>query len=299
MKKVLLTGGSGFIGSHLIKKLRDENCEIASMGRTIVKSCDNYLVNDFTDLDEIRDIIYKSEPDYIFHLAGSVSLDMQSSLKLNTIFGHNILNSLSILGLENKIKVMFVGSAAEYGIVPHTEMPVSESTSTIPFSNNGISKLASTLDAISWCGDKKNLTVVRPFTVIGEGLPEYLAIGNFIKQIAIGYDGMTLKTGNLSTSRDFIDVLDLVEILWKLINTKNSYGEIFNICSGKPVVISEILEYIAYKVKININIETSNELVRDRDMQVHYGSNKKLMELIGPMKLISWRESIDRIVLKL
>ena len=85
----------------------------------------------------------------------------------------------------------------------------------------------------------------------------------------------------------------------KLINIKNSYGEIFNICSGKPVLISEILEYIASKVKININIETSNDLVRDRDMQVHYGSNKKLIELIGPMKLISWRETIDRMVLKL
>ena len=271
-----------------------------TIGRVEVKHCRSFIVQNFNDYDKIINLVIDIKPAIIFHLASVINnYSIHESILINTLFPSALLEAVDKIKAKVDTKLIMVGSAAEYGIVPFTEMPVSESTSTIPFSNNGISKLASTLDAISWCGDKKNLTVVRPFTVIGEGLPEYLAIGNFMRQIAIGYDGMTLKTGNLNTSRDFIDVLDLVEILWKLINTKNSYGEIFNICSGKPVLISEILEYIASKVKININIETSNDLVRDRDMQVHYGSNKKLIELIGPMKLISWRETIDRMVLKL
>ena len=299
MKKALLTGGSGFIGSHLIAKLKNENCDIVCMGRTAVDSCDNYIINDFANIDETRDIVNTVQPDYLFHLAGSVCLDFQNSFRVNTIFGHNILKSISLLGLETKIKILFVGSAAEYGIVSQSDMPVTESTPTYPYSNHGISKLASTLSAISWSGDKKHLSVVRPFTVIGDGVPEYLAVGNFINQITNGYDGMTLKTGDLSTARDFVDVEDVVEIFWKLINNKKSYGQVFNICSGRPVMISEILEYIIDKVKIDINIQTSSDLIREIDMPVHYGSNKKLIELIGPMKFISWKESIDKIVLEL
>ena len=296
MKKVLVTGASGFIGTHLINKLQNENCCVESMGRTVVESLKNYLIKDYTNLNEIRKIIAKSEPDYIFHLAGSVSLDLYSSLKLNTIFGHNILNSLSLLGFEHKTKVLFVGSAAEYGIVAESDMPVTELTKTNPFSNNGISKLASTQDALSWCNNKKNITIVRPFTVIGEGLPNYLAVGNFIKQISKGYDGMTLKTGNLNTSRDFVDVSDVVEIFWKLINNKNAYGQVFNICSGQPIMISEILQYISKKVNINLNFEISEDLVRERDMPVHFGSNNKLLQVIGPFEFIPWKDSIDKIL---
>jgi len=299
MNKVLLTGGSGFIGSHLITKLKSENCDVACMGRTVVDSCDNFIVNDVTDINEIREIVNTVRPDYLFHLAGSVCSDFQDALRINAILGHNILESISLSGLDTKTKILFVGSAAEYGLVSQANMPVTEITATQPYSSYGISKLASTLNAVSWSNQKRHLSVVRPFTVIGSGMPTYLAVGNFINQITHGYDGMTLKTGNLDSARDFIDIEDVVDIFWKLVNNHESSGQVFNLYSGSPITISEILEYIIYKVKIDINIETSDSLLRKIDMPIHYGSNKKLVELIGPMKFISWKESIDKIVAKL
>ena len=92
-----------------------------------------------------------------------------------------------------------------------------------------------------WQQSHRKLVVVRPFNIIGENIPKHLAIGNFYSQIQlIPYEGI-LKTGNLNIKRDFIDVYDVVCIMWKLINNNKAYGEVVNICTGTPSLLIDLV----------------------------------------------------------
>ena len=139
---------------------------------------------------------------------------------------------------------MMIGSAAEYGLVSVDQLPITENLTPKPYNLHGISKFAQTQIALSWYKPKRSLVVVRPFTIIGPGMPNYLAIGSFLQQIQSISDRGTLKTGNLNTARDFINVFDAAHLIWELINNENSYGEIINLCRGTSVPIIDIIKYM-------------------------------------------------------
>ena len=84
----------------------------------------------------------------------------------------------------------------------------------------------------------------------------------------------SLITGNLNTKRDFIDVHDVVSLMWKLINNSNAYGEIVNICSCKATSILEILNYVIKLSGKNITISSVEVRMRKNDMLIHFGDNQ-------------------------
>jgi len=295
-KNILVTGGNGFIGRHLITYLKKLNHNISNLGSTPIDGISFFKLHDPINFNDVENAILLSRPEIIFHLAGSKpSSNLETSFTTNTLYGIKILECLEHLKMEHYCKILFVGSAAEYGVIKERQLPVKETTLANPLTPYGISKLATSNLAVKWQKKGRHITVVRPFTILGSNMPTHMALGNFINQIEIN-KCKELQVGNLSTQRDFIDVRDFVKIIYRLMHIPSSAGQIYNICSGKSIFIKDILEYYIKKTKSNIEIKTNTNLLRQNDMSIHYGSNKKLSNILDPINLIDWKASVDEII---
>ena len=299
--KVLITGASGFIGGHFVKYLHGLNAEIYSLGRTRVDGAINYSFESLLNIESLTKIILKVEPDYCLHLVGSSQENnLQLAFEANTIIGDNLLKAITLAELSEHTKCLFFGSAAEYGLVHEHDLPISEKYCGSPYNAHGISKLAQTYNTIAWgrCEGGK-VIVVRPFTVLGEKIPKFMAVGNFLNQITSIVNNNKkgeLRTGDLNTARDFIDVDDLVYVCWKLLNSDQAYGKVINICSGESVNIRDILNFMIDFTGVHANVLTSKSKLRSFDMKNHYGDNSHLKKIIGEYEFTHWEESIKKML---
>ena len=144
----------------------------------------------------------------------------------------------------------------------------------------------------------KNIIYVRPFNVIGKGMSKDLSLGNFNRKIELIKKKIKKKIEirNPYAARDFIDVADTAIIILKLIKNNKSYGKYINICSGKSVKIKKILEYMILLSNQDIEIKSENATQKNQDMNIYYGDNKKLIQLIGDFKFISWKKTVRKMM---
>jgi nucleoside-diphosphate-sugar epimerase len=297
---VLLTGASGFVGQYLVNFFLEKKFNVSSLGRSEVANVTNYILPHHWGNNDITRIIAEAKPDYLFHLAGnSQSNSCLESFNINTCFGLNLLEALSATGLNQKTKCLFFGSAAEYGLVEDAESPLSESINCRPYSYYGSSKLAQTQYAATWGKLKGQIVIVRPFTVLGKNMSDKMAIGNFARQInEIGKTGKKgiLHTGNIDISRDFVDVSDVVELCWKLVNLDDANGQVVNICSGKPTSLREMIGYMINLASVDISLKTEEKRLIKVDVRTHFGDNKKLLGLVGNFEFIPWKVSVKKML---
>ncbi|MEM9681010.1 MAG: NAD-dependent epimerase/dehydratase family protein [Bacteroidota bacterium] len=279
----MITGAGGFCGGYLIPYLHERGLEVYTLGMKPVSNKHHYLT-DIADLSYLVSLIQSIKPQYIFHLAG-VTISQTPALfyEVNAVYAATLLHALEIAGYED-CPVLLVGTSAEYGLVNQEQLPINEAMPANPYSHYGISKLSQTLMGLALSKRGRPLVMVRPFNIIGCGMPEYLSIQSFVKQIADIIHGRQLpilKVGNLSSSRDFIDIKDVVEAYWKLIQEKDAYGQIINICSGQDIVIRDILLKLVELSGLDIEIQITSNRVKSIDVPVHYGDPEKLRGLIG------------------
>ncbi|MDC0080533.1 NAD(P)-dependent oxidoreductase [Flavobacteriaceae bacterium] len=299
--KIIITGAGGFLGQHLINYLHktiNEDFSIYSLGNKKIPNCKNYNIDDILDKEQINLAISSIKPDYLFHLAGTSdkSLDEESIKSVNIIYANNLLSSLEKNNLHNHTKIIIVGSSAEYGNINPNDLPINEDLKPKPKSIYGKTKYEQTLNSIFWQQRHRKLVVVRPFNIIGENIPKHLAIGNFFSQIHLMPEKGFLKTGNLNIKRDFIDVFDVVCIMWKLINSNKAYGEVVNICTGIPSPLIDLVNLMINLSKKEIKCIIEKSRVRNDDIIVHYGDNKKLINMIGNYEFIFWKKTINKIM---
>tara|TARA_B100000282_G_scaffold147141_1_gene105943 strand:- start:4380 stop:5288 length:909 start_codon:yes stop_codon:yes gene_type:complete len=298
---IVITGAGGFLGQHLINYLNktlSKDFSIFSLGNKKVPNCKNYNIDDITDKEQINLAISSIKPDYLFHLAGTSdnSLDDDSIKSVNITYANNLLSSLEKNNLHNHTKIIVVGSSAEYGPIKHNDLPINEGLKPKPKTIYGKTKYEQTLNSILWQQSHRKLVVVRPFNIIGKNMPKHLAIGNFYSQIHLmPYKGI-LKTGNLNIKRDFIDVFDVVCIMWKLINNNKAYGEVVNICTGIPSLLIDLVNQMISLSEKKIKCKIEKNRVRNDDIKVHYGDNKKLISIIGNYEFIFWKKTIIKIM---
>ncbi len=221
--KVLVTGASGFCGSHLISRLeREPGVEIAGLDRGAASGSPclaQYFQADMCDRAAIESIVESFAPDRVFHLAG-VSATSSSP---DSIYEANVTGTVYLL--ETLVqrapgcKVLLAGSAAEYGPVFPECLPVTENTPCRPMGAYGISKYAATLigiDHFNKYGLK--VAIARPSNIIGPGVPKTLVVGALLDraQKALAFPDPEVKVGDYDSERDFVDVRDVVDALHPL-----------------------------------------------------------------------------------
>jgi nucleoside-diphosphate-sugar epimerase len=277
--RALMTGASGFIGSRLAIFL-------AAEGVNVVRIKHAALNKGFAG---IENIIKDNRPDVVFHLAGTFQASCASDmLEANCLFAAKLLDAVKASGMGCRIVLM--GSAAEYGPVEESALPILEEQPARPETLYGISKFSQTMIGMAFAREGMDVVVARPFNVLGVGMSDFLAIPGFARQlreIKSGNAPAVLKTGNLDTSRDFISVNSCVQALWLLAKAKGASGRIVNICSGKARSIRSIVEQMINMAGLSVRMEVDDSRMRRSDPRVNFGDPSLLRSLTGYVPVLT------------
>jgi GDP-4-dehydro-6-deoxy-D-mannose reductase len=296
MERVLITGITGFVGSHLSEFLLDKNVEIYGIERwrskteniDHIKDKLKLIKADIRDAHSIENVIKNVEPNYIFHLAAQSFVPMSwnapvETLETNIIGTVNLLEGVRKSEIDPKIHI--AGSSEEYGMVYPNELPIKETNPLRPLSPYGVSKVAQ--DRLGYQYHKSyglKIVITRAFNHTGPRRGEAFVTSNFSKQIAEIEKGIKkpeISVGNLEAKRDFTDVRDIVKGYWLAIN-KCEYGEVYNLCSGKARSIKDVLDLLISLSKVKkIKIVQDPSRMRPSDVPILQGDFTKFHERTG------------------
>lgn len=243
---VLVTGAGGFIGRHLCAALAAGGVELAAIGSAA--SAARCEVDAFFEVDGVPDartlaeLLDRVRPEQVYHLAGTARASSADVLyAVNLLYGVRLLEACA--ALSEPPRVIFAGSAAEYGPAPGPAHRFSESDPTRPLNTYGASKLAQTLHACAQ--GRVPIVVARMFNPVGEGMPVSTALGRFLDQIAcMPPDGGVIECGPLHALRDVSDVKDVARALVSLGRAPSASG-VYNLCSGEPTRMSELADALS------------------------------------------------------
>lgn len=301
--KALITGVNGFVGTYLEDLLLSQNIEVWGSSRQKLDYPNNKLNRiqlDFNSEDSIVNSINELEPDLIFHLAAQSSVkkswdNITSTLESNIISSSRLYEAIRQSTVANTVKILSVGSSEEYGIVSRDNIPICEDAVLNPINPYGISKVSQYMLAKLYCSFGMHIVHVRSFNHIGPGQGLGFVAADFSNQIARIESGLmdpTLSVGNLSAKRDFLDVRDIVHAYSKIIFSGIS-GEVYNICSGIPIAISEMLEILVELSTCEIEIKINPDLMRSVDIPLYVGSNEKIKDLINWSQHFSIEKTLE------
>jgi len=312
---VMVTGAEGFIGQYLVRFLAEEgNSVIATWyneenAKKLPKSENvKALKCDVRNKKTFEKIIGKYAPTYIYHLAAQ-SFPTKSwedpwyTIETNVIGTVNLFET--IRALKHDAKVFVACSSAEYGLVEAEDIPVKENHLLQPLHPYGVSKVAQDLLAYQYY---KNFgircTRGRIFNTTGPGKTND-APNDFASQIVEIEKGKREKifVGNLDTERDFTDVRDMVRAI-VLATLKGKDGECYNLCSGRPIKIRNVLDTLIGLSNAHIEVVVDEKKLRPSDEKIILGDNSKLVAQTGwkpeiPMYrtlediLNYWRQNIE------
>ncbi len=293
--KALITGISGFAGSHLAEYLLSLNFEVFGTikWRSRLENIEHILDKiklfecDIRDASAVKYVLNESKPDYIFHLAAQSYVPFSwraPSETLNT----NILGELNIFEGVRELKIdpfiHIAGSSEEYGLVYPEEIPIKETNPLRPLSPYAVSKIAQDLLGYQYY-KSYGLKVIRTraFNHTGPRRGEVFVSSNFARQI-IEIEKKkrepTIYVGNLEAVRDFLDVRDVVRGYYLSLK-KGTPGEVYNIASGKGIKIKELLNKLIEMTEQNIKIVTDPSRLRPSDVELLIGSNEKFKNATG------------------
>jgi len=292
-KTALITGITGMVGSHLADFLLDNTDwdifgmyrwrspldNIAHLIPRINKKDRIHLVyGDLRDYLSINDVVGKSNPDYVFHLAAQSYPRTSFESPLDTLETNiqGTAHVLEALRLNKSHATIHVCSSSEvFGRVPKEKLPIDEECTFHPASPYAISKIGTDMvgryyaEAYGMC-----VMTTRMFTHSGPRRGDVFAESTFAKQIAMIEAGMippVLKTGNLDSLRTFADVRDAVRAYYMLVTHNPTAGEYYNIGGTHTCTIGEMLQtLLSFSSVKDIKIETDPERLRpiDADLQV-------------------------------
>ena len=289
MKKVLIFGVGGFVGSYLALELKKSGYEVFGsdqLEEDAVNS-DNlsaYSKANLLNKDEVEALLLKVEPDAVINLAAISSVGAswnipQLTMEVNVVGALNIMEASR--KLENMPRLMFIGSSEEYEAI---DAPISEETALNANNPYGISKMTQERFAAVY-RERYGMKIfcVRPFNHTGIGQKDTFVLPSFCKQAAeiekSGKPGV-IHVGNLAAKRDFSDVRDIVRAYRMILESDND-SVIYNVGSGKAYSLQEMLDYIVGLSKQKIEVEVDKERFRPIDTPLVVCDHSKIEKDLG------------------
>jgi nucleoside-diphosphate-sugar epimerase len=236
-RKVLLTGSTGALGKALGGRLRAEPGRFMVFAPGRLKRDDPL---DLRDSEQIARSVERTRPDLILHLAATFSNDFDEAYAVNVAATRYLLAAVEASG--QPVRVVLVGSAAEYGAVTADENPISEDHVLRPVSIYGITKAWQTELAYLHASRGTDVVVARIFNLTGPQLSERLFVGRLHKQIEELRRGerTRIEVGPLSAIRDYLPINDAVTQLLAIADFGEP-GKVYHVASGRPVTMRELL----------------------------------------------------------
>ena len=299
--RVLITGITGFVGSHFAEFLLARGAEVVGSVRWRSKTENiehirdrlTLIESDLRDALSVRTVLEQARPDCIVHLAAQSFVGASWHTPVET-FTTNVISQMNLLEgmrqLSPRARCLVIGTSEEYGLVDPDELPVRETNPLRPLSPYAVSKVAQDLMGYQYFKSYGlHIVRTRAFNHTGPRRGEAFATSNFAKQIAeieVGSRKPVIQVGDLKPTRDFSDVRDIVRGYWQLLE-QGTPGEVYNLCSGEAWSIERILQFlIGQSTASGITVHVEAARLRPSDVPILRGSSEKIEKAIG------WRRTI-------
>jgi len=279
MKKILITGFNGFIGSHLAESL---SSKYKIIGVSSKKSNEKNILKIQKDIQKLTVKDLPKKIDCIVHLAAISDVQYCENNKEKCL-DVNLFGTQKMLEIARKLgsKFIFVSTSHVYG--KPTKLPIDENhqknpQSVYPLSKQGAESMCETYSKTYGL----NVSIARLFSVYGPKSPEHLVTTRIISQIL---NQKNVKLGNLSPKRDFIYIKDVVEAIILLINKTNGFN-VYNVGYGKSYSIKQICKFLREISGVKFELKSSKAFSRSNDIPNIISNPSKIMKL-------GWKPKID------
>ena len=310
---VLITGITGFVGSHLLDYILAHHPEVKIIGLARWRSPKNnirHILNsltleygDLTDPGSLKRVLDTWRPKKIFHLAAQSYVDASFIYPTATL-DVNVIGTCNLLEVIKGVKqssdydpIVHVCSSSEvYGQVREDEIPITEENPFRPASPYAVSKVAEDMLAFQYWASWKIKTIrTRMFTHTGPRRGEVFVESSFAKQIAAieaGLQEPVVKVGNLASVRTFMDVRDAVRAYWMLAE-KCEAGEVYNIGGNVTMTVGDMLnKLLALSLRNDIRAEVDPRRLRPSDVSMQIPSTEKFFNKTGWQPTIPFEQTL-------
>jgi GDP-4-dehydro-6-deoxy-D-mannose reductase len=277
--KVLITGGTGFVGPYLASHCRDHGDEVVAVDRSGPEPLD------ITDRAAVRDAFTRLRPEVVYHLAalshvGDSWGDPAAVFRVNNDGTAHVLEAARAVGVG---RVVVVGSAEEYGRVDPNDLPLREDAPLRPTTPYGVSKIAASFLALqAHLAHGVEVVRVRAFSHTGPGQSDRFLVPALAGRIAAAERDYRdeIRVGSLDPVRDLSDVRDVVRA-YRLLADRGTAGEVYNVCSGSGVSVREVAEHLIAAARRPLRISVDSELVRAVEVPRLVGDATRLRTTTG------------------
>ena len=309
MKRVLITGVTGFAGGHLTAHLMTvgdfDICGVAldhGYGLDFLPRSIPVTIGDLQDAQTVASLLEDTRPDHLYHLAAQASVSAAWQDPWGT-FENNVRPELNILQamVHQRLaaRLLVVASNEVYGAVPPERLPVSEDAPLRPVNPYGVSKVAQDLLALQYhLSHGVDVLRVRAFNHLGPRQSPQFVAASFARQIAEAETGLrppVLYVGNLEAQRDFTDVTDVVRA-YALLMEKGEAGRAYNIGSGRARSVRSLLDTLLGLSTVSIRLEQDTGRARPADAPIIVADITQLQEATGWQPTIPFEESLRRVM---
>jgi GDP-4-dehydro-6-deoxy-D-mannose reductase len=292
VKRLLVTGRHGFVGSALSRMVRD-----GAFADWCVIDAPEAL--DLRDPVGICSVVEGAAPDAVLHLAAQSWVpealrDPAATLQVNLFGTLNLLQALKQCAFRGRM--IYVGTGDVYGVVPESALPVTETRLPAPRNPYSVSKVAAEALCYQWTiTEGMDIVLARPFNHIGWGQSDRFVVSDFARQIIAIRQGRrkpAVAVGDIDVTRDFTDVRDVVNAYFALFASGVS-GEVYNVCSGHEHSIRWLLGRLAALAGVAMTIEQDPARLRKAEQRRVCGDPTKIKRTTGWEATTPLDQSLD------
>lgn len=289
--RALVTGSTGFVGTHLVRYLRSCGDDVVGIDRE----------HDVTSEKSMGELFEAVRPEVVYHLAalthvGDSWKNPAEFTRVNVVGTRRVLDAAFDASPEST--TIIVSSSEVYGVVSVEDQPLRETFRVAPANPYSASKVeAERVAHEMWRARHQRIVVARPFNHVGPGQSTAFVVPALASRLLDAREhGLDeIAVGDLSTRRDFSDVRDVVRA-YRLLVEGGVSGEVYNVASGRDVSLRDVATRLVQRIAPNVRLVVDPELLRPNDVPVFRGSFDKLHEATGWTPSIDLDTSLDDVV---
>lgn len=292
--RALVTGISGFLGGTLSRHLTSQGWEVSGFDQRVSTEVNQFFLGSLLEREKVRAALEASQPEVIFHLAGTIKAQTAQEYFAANVFGTlGLFEALVESG--GRPRVVIVSTSAVYG-AGLGRRPISEQFALRPVSDYAISKATQELVAQRfWINHQIPVIIARTFNLIGPGQPAELACSAFARQVALSETQASpdpIYTGRLDTKRDFVDARDAARA-YELLAKQAPAGRVYNVCSGQAVALADCLKQILHLARQPLTTQLDPTRLQKNEVPSQVGNPQFIQRSVHWQTEIPLEQSLE------
>lgn len=295
-RRILVTGAGGFVGRHLVPRLRTA---FPAAELTLCGAAGEAF--DIADRAAVFDLVRRVRPEAVVHLA-AVSAIAEARRDPERAWRVNVLGTLALgEALRETVPqgvMVFASSSEVYGATFKSGAALDEGAILAPMNTYAATKAAADLALGAMAADGLRVVRVRPFNHTGAGQGEGFVVPAFAAQIARAGAGGRIAVGNLEAARDFLDVADVCAAYVACIARDGDWapGAVFNIASGAPRRIGDVLADLVRIAGADVTVEVDPGRMRASEIPVARGDAGRARAVLGWAPRVAWETTLEQVL---